>query len=182
VIDHFARAEPGCFFLQWDKVDAFRSIPLRVQDQHLTGFFVSGFGYAYSLNMPFGFASSAYLWKRYMDLFLLLLATRLQVPVSDLHSWVDDCLMILPACASRALHAFGELVRTARRYSFFLHPDKIFLARSVTYLGVVFDSVAGTLSIPASRWLKSSSDCSMPWLPRDGLATWCSSCWVLSST
>jgi hypothetical protein len=151
VIDHFARAGAGCFFLQWDKVDAFRSIPLRKQDQYLTGYFVPGFGYAYSVNMPFGFSSSAYLWKRYMDLFLLLLSLRLGVPVSDLHYWVDDCLVILSACASQALQVFGELVRTARRYSFFLHPDKVFLARSVTYLGVTFDSVAGTVSIPASK-------------------------------
>lgn len=151
VVDHFARMGEGCFFLQWDKIDAFRSVPLRCQDQHLTGFFVPQFGFAYSVNMPFGFASSAYIWKRYMDLFLLLLSNRLQVPLADLHSWVDDCLVMLPSCAAKSLAAFGELVRTARRYCFFLHPDKLFLARSVTYLGVTFDSVAGTLSIPTQK-------------------------------
>ena len=59
VVDHFARAGSRCFFLQWDKADAYRSVPIRVQDQHLTGFFVPDFGFCFSPTMPFGFSSSA---------------------------------------------------------------------------------------------------------------------------
>ena len=151
VVAHFARAGPNCFFLQWDKSDAYRSIPLREADQHLTGFHVPGFGFCFSITMPFGFAASAFLWKRYMDLFLLLLSSRLQIPLSDIHAWVDDCLLILSPCAAAALDTFSKLISTARRYNFFLHPTKLYLSRSVTYLGVTFDSTTGTLSIPASK-------------------------------
>ena len=91
VVDHFARAGSHCFFLQWDKADAYRSVPIRVQDQHLTGFFVPDFGFCFSPTMPFGFSSSAYLWKRFMDMFLLLLSQRTGIPLSDIHHWVDDC-------------------------------------------------------------------------------------------
>jgi hypothetical protein len=151
VVDHFARAGRDCFFLQWDKSDAYRSIPIREQDQHLTGFFVPELGFGYSPTIPFGFASSAYLWKRFMDMFLLALSLRIKIPVADIHYWVDDCLLILSPCASSAVDVFGELCRTARRYNFHLHPTKIYLARSVTYLGVTLDSVAGTLSIPPPK-------------------------------
>jgi hypothetical protein len=151
VADHFARAERGCFMLQWDKAEAYRSIPLRVQDQHLTGFHVPDAGYYYSANMPFGFSASAYLWKRFMDAFLRPLAHKLGMPLSSIHSWVDDCLFILTPCASDALATFATLVSTARRYRFMLHPDKLYLSRVVTYLGIVLDSTAGTVSLPASK-------------------------------
>lgn len=151
VIEHFSRVPPGSFFLQWDKADAYRSVPIRIQDQHLTGFFVPDLGFCFSPTMPFGFASSSFLWKRFMDLFILLLSRRLGIPKADMHVWVDDCLLILTPCASHALTVFGALVQAARRYSFLLHPTKFFLSRRVTYLGIVFDSVQGTLSIPPEK-------------------------------
>ncbi len=151
VVDHFAKSGPDCFFLQWDKADAYRSVPIRLQDQHLTGFFVPDLGYCYSPTMPFGFSSSAYLWSRFMGLFLRLLSQRSGIPLQDIHYWVDDCLLILPACASSALSTFGLLVRTAQRYNFFLHPSKLYLSRSVTFLGIVLDSSKGTLSIPPPK-------------------------------
>lgn len=151
VVSHFARAPRNCFFLQFDKSDAYRSIPLRVVDQHLTGFYVPGFGFCFSINMPFGFAASAFLWKRYMDIFLILLSQKLGIPRSEIHAWVDDCLLILSPCAVSALECFSLLVAAARRYSFFLHPTKLFLSRSVTYLGVTLDSTRRTLSIPPAK-------------------------------
>jgi hypothetical protein len=151
VLEHFARAGRGCFMLQWDKVDAYRSVPLREQDHHLTGFHVPDAGFYYSTTMPFGFSASAYLWKRFMDAFLRRLAQKANIAYDDLHSWVDDCLLILSPCATAALATFAVLVATARRYRFMLHPDKLHLARVVTYLGIVLDSEAGTVSIPAPK-------------------------------
>jgi reverse transcriptase-like protein len=151
VVDHFARQGRGCLMLQWDKAEAYRSVPLREQDQHLTGFHVPGSGYYFSPNMPFGFSASAYLWKRFMDAFLRPLALKLDIPREEIHSWVDDCLFILTPCASAALATFATLVSTARRYRFMLHPEKLHLSRVVTFLGIVLDSTKMTISIPPAK-------------------------------
>ena len=151
VLDHLLRAQTGCFFLHFDKDSAYRSVPLRLVDQHLTGFHIPGDGHYYSANLPFGFKASAYLWLRFMRLFLLLLSRRLGVPLDDLHFWVDDALLVLSPCVTDALAVYLCLIEAARRYSFWLHPVKLFLARRVTYLGIVIDSVSRTLSIPHAK-------------------------------
>ena len=155
VLEKFASGGRLVYFLKWDKHEAYRSLRIRQQDQWLTGLFVPGLGYFYSPTMPFGFRPSSYWWNRVMAMIVAVIERKLAWPAGTIDFWVDDSILILPACAAEAEQIRDILVDTAIELRCQLHPAKGELARKVCYLGVELDSRQMTISIPPKKRQKA---------------------------
>jgi hypothetical protein len=144
------------FMLVWDKASAYTSIDIRPEDYHLHGLFWPTLGFCYATRALFGARSSAYLWEPRGRLFAWLLILCPQLPsirsFADIRRWVDDFFHAGSPCFSEAYKTGQTIMRLARRYGFSLHPQKWDgPSRVVQHVGIIFDSVKMTLSLPPGK-------------------------------
>jgi hypothetical protein len=156
VLDAFGRAGRLSWFIVFDKQSAYRSLPMRAQDRCLATIFVEGFGYAYSVSLPFGFRTSGYAWQSCMQLFVAMLKKRLRL--SSIFFWCDDgVILVQTPCAARAEEILEALVDICIEFRFMLHPDKFLCSRIVNFTGLEMDSVRMTVSIPREKRQKAQA-------------------------
>ena len=146
-IEEFAKHGRGCVFIIYDKKSAYPSIYVRQQDHHLLGIYWPGKGYAFSKVMKFGAKRSAGMWECFGAVWSRLVIER--TDAGNSWRWVDDSFT---ACSpEEAARIAEQIIKLSLRYNYTLDKGKFVVARVAKYLGVIFNSIDMSLSIPKPK-------------------------------
>jgi Reverse transcriptase (RNA-dependent DNA polymerase) len=146
VADAVRSSWPGCWYGKLDLSNAYLSFPLHPDAAPLFTFRFEGDLYRF-VNMPFGLATAPLACTQ----LLAVVAHSIRRRVRHLVVYLDDFLLIAESAekmrlaleyAQEEFAAFGLVVNAAKTEG---------PAQSITFLGVVLDSVAGTVACPFSR-------------------------------
>lgn len=151
-IQHFARHGPGCVMIVFDKKSAYPSIHVREADHHLLGIHWPGKGYAHGRVMKFGAKRSAGIWECFGSIWQSLILEK--TDADNCTRWVDDSF----SCCSRELAELivEQILLMARRYNFTLDRAKFTASEIAKFVGIIFNSLEGSLSIPPEKLSKAS--------------------------
>lgn len=142
----------GAELAKIDIRSAFRCVPVRPADRRLLGFYWRGGFYA-DLALPFGMRSSPPLWEVYGALAQWAAVNR--AGVTSLVRYVDDYLLVGAAGTGDCLRQRTALLQLFAELGLPVSPEKLAAegspATSGTFLGVLFDTLRLTLSIPAVK-------------------------------
>jgi hypothetical protein len=143
-IAQFADKGKGCIFIVFDKKAAYPSIAVRPEDHHLLGIFWPGKGYAYGQVLKFGAKRSAGVWECFGNLWQALIIR--YTDADDCSRWVDDALTA--SSLERASALAEQILALSLRYRFTLDRKKFVAAQWAKYVGIIFNSLNMSLSIP----------------------------------
>lgn len=147
------RVGRGALLAKIDVKAAFRTIPVHPSARALLGFWWDGSFYA-DAALPFGLKSSPPIWECFGRAYCWTATARLGIP--DLHRYVDDLLAVGPPGKPSVLSArIRLLIDLAEWLGIPIALDKLLSEGSpstrAVYLGVLIDTVAGTLSLPTAK-------------------------------
>jgi hypothetical protein len=140
-----------CFMIKTDVAEAFRLIPVAIEDQHLLGFFWNGL-YYYDRRLPFGCASSPGTFLLVADALQSIICDTVPpgVPANMTH-YADDFLGV----ASTKKQAAGLLLHVKATASALGVPmcdeKEERPCQRLEYLGITIDTVACTLTLHADK-------------------------------
>jgi hypothetical protein len=143
-IAQFANKGVGCIFIVFDKKAAYPSIAVRPEDHHLLGIFWPGKGYAYGQVLKFGAKRSAGVWECFGNLWQTLIIR--YTDADDCSRWVDDAFTA--SNLERASVLAEQILALSLRYRFTLDRKKFVAAQRAKYVGIIFNSINMSLSIP----------------------------------
>jgi hypothetical protein len=140
---------PSCRFSVFDVNAAFRHVMVRLVDQPLLGITVDGL-FACDLTLSFGVRTSPPIWARFPRMFMWIVRRNGII----IECFVDDFLLVHPASLSLpdTMSQYTWVLAKAAELGFSISKDKgTPPTHKGVYTGVLFDTVAGTVSIPEFR-------------------------------
>jgi reverse transcriptase-like protein len=145
IVKHIPR---GSFMTRLDISNAYWSIPIHPEHRHLFGFSFEGQYYVWNV-LPFGWNVSAWVLSQMLEHVKLHLRRLYGI---NLFIYSDDILIIAPDAHTSRLHTDIVLSELAA-FGFAVQPEKCELepAQRLKYLGMLFDSVEGTVSLTQAR-------------------------------
>src|SRR5436190_23722707 len=133
------KASIGSLIIKRDLKDAFRNVPISVQNQWLMGFQWEGAFYKETC-LPFGLATAPFLFNLFAEAFHWILESWLHVKPSH---YLDDFIFIFSKCeaTSRYEQFKGEYTMLTRILGIPENTSKDVAGTTATVLGITIDTV-----------------------------------------
>jgi len=145
--------KPGSFLAKLDLKSAYRSVNLHPSNFPLTGLCWRFHGeenvtYLYDSKLPFGASKSPRIFQTLSAAVCRIMKARFNI---DVIAYIDDFLVVcdkFEQCAG----ALQQLVTVIRELGFSINWTKVDgPAQNIVFLGIVINTVAGTLALPAGK-------------------------------
>ena len=146
---------PGDYFISIDIEDAYYTIAIHILSRPYLTFIFLGIYYQFTC-LPQGLSSAPRIFTRVMRVVLAYLRT-FGVRIA---AWLDD-LLLAAATASLAAAHTAKALGTLRELGFVPNMEKSVLTptQKIEHLGLVWDSVTFTVSVPQSKLIEVKRKC-----------------------